>query len=144
MSLLCRLCRIVIFPVAWSRLSAEHGTPRLLVEMVVNAPVRQVVQVVRVSQVLVVKITVVIQQLQLVVKSSGVGRRHPGRDAVAVSRSMVIPQLQSIDKVVDVPGFTDRALSSGASVVETLVLPHLQIVETTVVIQEGVGMPVAC
>ena len=54
----------------------------------------------------------------------------------------MIPQLQSIDKVVDVPGFEDRAGSSGASVVETLVLPQLQIFETTVVIPEGVGMPV--
>ena len=55
---------------------------------------------------------------------------------------MVISQLQSIDKVVDVSGFADRAGSSGASVEETLVLPQLQIVEKTVVIREGVGMPV--
>ena len=44
-------------------------TPPLLVDMVVNAPVMQVVQVVRTSQVLVVKITVVIPQLQHVEKS---------------------------------------------------------------------------
>ena len=74
---------------------------------------------------------------------------HLCRDTVTTSvaravlrRSMVIPQLQSIDKVVDVPDFADRAGSSGASVVETLVLPQLQIVETTIVILEGVGMPV--
>ena len=57
---------------------------------------------------------------------------------------MVILQLQSIDKVVDVPGSADRAGSSGASVVVTLVLPQLQIIETTIVIPESVACPLAC
>ena len=61
---------------------------------------------------------------------------------VQVMQTTVIPQLQSVDKVVDVRGFADRAGSSCASVVETLVLPPLQISWTTVVIPEGVGMPV--
>ena len=131
--------------------------PRLLVDMVVNAPIMQVVQVVRVSQVLVAKITVVIPQLQHVVKSSGVGEvvHMPvvcnDRSSTSGScrsgclpwsrfmQTIVIPRLPSIDKVVDVP---NRAGSSGASVVETLVLSQLQIVETTVVIPDGVGMPV--
>ena len=42
--------------------------PQLLEDMVVKAPIVQVVQVVRVSHVLLVKITLVIPQLQLVVK----------------------------------------------------------------------------
>ena len=79
--LLCRLCRFVIFPVVAQRLffmvqtvQQTMDTPRLLVDMVVNALIMQVVQVVRVSQVLVAKITVVIPQLQHLVKSSGVDK----------------------------------------------------------------------
>ena len=61
---------------------------QLLVDKVVDAPIMQVVPVARVSQVLVVKITVVIPQLRWTRSFTCplcASRRHPCRDAEAVS-----------------------------------------------------------
>ena len=57
-------------------------------------------------------------------------------------QTIVIHQLQSIDKMVDVPVLRIVQVPQVQSVEETLVLTQLQFVEQTVVIPEGVGMPV--